>query len=106
MNAAAHSICSVESRGVNTCDIPILGGLHTVDHSREPVMQLLLDIQNYHRRRNFSHKERFGEPDPWSEGMLENLDTAISRVKQMMEDAEYSGMPVSLESSFHVAVPH
>jgi hypothetical protein len=106
MNAPLYCKSSAkEDSFVNALDVPIMDGLYSADDSREPVLKLLIDLQNYHQVRNFSHRERFGKPDPWSEKMLANLAEAITNAKQIIEDARHSDRPISVESSIRIKMP-
>ncbi len=106
MNAPVPIISPNEKDDVrNLLEIPLLDGVFDADDSHEPILQLLHDLQRYHQKRNFSHKERFGKPDPWSVTMLDRLSQAISESKQMIEDARHSNIPLVVDSSIRIEIP-
>ena len=87
-----------------TLEIPLVDGSQCAEHSRDSVMQMINDLQTYHRRRNFSHQERFGRPDPLSEQALEGLDRALESASRLIEDAEDSSVALTIESTIKVTV--
>ena len=50
--------------------------------SRECALQIILDLQNYYRRRNLSYQERFGTVDPLAEKVLAQLSSAYEGARQ------------------------
>ena len=89
----------------SSLDIPILRGIFEADDPHEPILQLLLDLQAYHQKHNFSHQERFSEPDAWSEKILANLAETITRARQMIDDARHNNTPITIESSIKIETP-
>ena len=85
-------------------EIPLSGEPCSADDSRISILQIISDLQNHHRRRNFSHQERFGRSDPFYETMLADLADAFERAKQLLEEAQDSRVPVVVESSIKVSV--
>ncbi|MCW8879092.1 MAG: hypothetical protein OQJ89_06120 [Kangiellaceae bacterium] len=103
MNAPACSILPDDKSGaIDLLSVPILDGVFNAEESREPVLQLLLDLLSFHQKRNFNHQERFGQPDPWSEKMQAALTEALENAKRMIDDANQSNTPLVLESGIRI----
>ena len=100
MNAPAGSmVIDVEATLEDAMDIPLLDSRYCADEARQCALQVIAELRKYHRLRNHSHLERFGEPDPVCERALSDLEGAFSAAKTLIEAAERSGSPVVLESS-------
>jgi len=90
---------SISENVKTSMEIPLLGGKFYTDDSHGSILELLLDLQSYHQQRNFSHQERFGKPDPWSEKMLVNLHEALEQTKFLIDQAKSQAATLSLKSS-------
>ena len=103
MNAPAPSPNLIDVHQANqSFDIPLVEETYPfADESRASVLQFITDLQKYHRRRNFSHRERFGAPDPASERVIDDLADALERAKQLIQQAQQSSVPLILESSIN-----
>lgn len=103
MNAPAVSPDLVNTAEASpSLDIPLLGGKLGADDSRQYVLQMIHNLQGYHRKRNFSHQERFGEPDPLSESVLHELAAAFESAKQLIDQARDGNAALVIESSIKV----
>ena len=67
--------------------------------SGECTLQIINDLQRYYQQRNFSHKERFGAPDPLSEAVLRDLSNAYDSAILWLNWAQGGNTPTRLESS-------
>ncbi len=103
MNAPAFNINNTErSQSNNSLDIALLDDNIGIDDSRDSILNLLNHLQNYHRRRNFSHWERFGKPDPWSEKMLAQLTDAHECAVKLIRQAKDNQTSLEIESSIRL----
>ena len=103
MNTMVVGVQDVENgRAKGSLDIPVLKGEFCAQDSQQNVLQLLVDLKNHHHRRNFSHQERFGKPDPWSEAMLADLDAALEDTRQFIKISQERNIPFTVESSIKV----
>lgn len=85
-------------------EIPLSGEPCSADDSRISILQIITDLQNHHRRRNFSHQERFGRPDPLYEKIIADLAEAFEQARQLIEHAQASRVPVVVESSIKLSL--
>lgn len=85
-------------------EIPLVDGGYCARESPECVLQMIADLQSYHRRRIFSHQERFGVPDPLSEQALNDLARAHKSATQLIEQASGGNVALTLEPTLKVSV--
>ena len=103
MNAPMVNVESTKAgKGKKSLDIPLVDGELDADDSREYLLQLIDDLRGYHQRRNFSHQECFGAPDPLSEKALDELSTAFENARFLVEHAHDSQLRLVIESSIRV----
>ncbi len=105
MNAPVSWLNAVaESNTDGSLEIPLVDGGYRGEESAECVLQMITDLQSYHRRRVFSHQERFGVPDPLSEQALHDLARAQKRALQLIKQARGSNVALRLEPTLKVSV--
>lgn len=56
--------------------------------SRECLLQIIMDLSNYCRRRNLSHREKFGSTDPEIEEAIRELVIAYAHARQWFSDSD------------------
>lgn len=81
----------------NSLEIQLVDRESDSEDSQQALLQILSDLQSYYRRRNFSHEERFGSPDPFSEAVLYDLANAYNKARQCIDAG--LGASLRLESS-------
>ncbi|TDG15979.1 hypothetical protein E2F43_07075 [Seongchinamella unica] len=105
MNAPVSGIGIGESSAVGEhLEIPLVNGGYCARESADCVLQMIADLRSYHRRRMFSHQERFGVPDPFSERALNDLAKAHESATRLIEEASGSRVELSLEPTLKVSV--
>ena len=105
MNAPATGLdYGHKSAGGEYLEIPLVEAGNATEESAECVLQMIADLRSYHRRRTFSHKERFGTPDPLSEKALEDLACAHESATRLIEEARESSMTVTLAPTLKISV--
>lgn len=67
-----------------------------------PVLQLLKALGQYHRLRDFSHRERFGAPDPQSTQALAELRQARQSLQALASTAEGNAGHMLIEASLNL----
>lgn len=103
MNAPAPGLDYGHKRvGGDYLEIPLVG--NATEESAECVLQLIADLKSYHRRRIFSHKERFGTPDTLAEKALQDLDCAHESATRLIEEARESSMTVTLAPTLKISL--
>ena len=103
MNAPAPGLDYGHKRvGGDYLEIPLAG--NATEESAECVLQMIADLKSYHRRRIFSHKERFGTPDPLSEKALQDLACAHESATRLIEEARENSMAVTLVPTLKISV--
>lgn len=85
-------------------EIPLVKGGDGMRDSADCVLQMIADLRSYHRRRIFSHQERFGVPDPYSEQALDELSRAHASATRLIEEARGGALELRLEPTLKVAV--
>lgn len=107
MNAPLHyDTLATADNGADLLEVCLVDGSDDMQVSRECALQIILDLQNYYRRRNLSHQERFGSTDPAAEKVMAQLARAYEGARQWNGDAGDSSLTLSLGSSFtQLSVP-
>lgn len=84
MNAAVpESRTRHEHEGGKDVSVHLVEGPLRSEQSGMPILELLCALRNYHRARDFSHQERYGEPDRQSRQALSEL-SELQRSLQAM----------------------
>ena len=105
MNAPVYGLNAIEEASAGgSLEIPLVNGGYCGEESAECVLQMIADLQSYHRRRVFSHQERFGVPDPLSEQALHDLARAHERATRLIKEARGSSVALTLEPTLKVSV--
>jgi len=105
MNATVPGLSAGEkSGGDEHLEIPLVNGGSSAPESAECVLQMIADLRSYHRRRIFSHQERFGVPDPFSERALNELAQAHESATRLIEEARGNSLELTLEPTVKVSI--
>jgi hypothetical protein len=76
----------------------LVSGTRRDEASRECLLQIITDLGNYYRRRNLSHREKFGSTDPEAEAVIRELAIAYEQARQCFSASDGNGVS-SVESS-------
>lgn len=66
----------------------LLKGNFSSEEAKEILTRLFNDKVHYHRLRNFSHEERFGEPEPHTSGRIAELKKTLECVMTFLSQYE------------------
>ena len=84
--------------------IELIKGTFTPDEAREILLQLLDSKINFHNRRNFSYRERFGKPDAYSEQRLEHLMESRKKVMTLVSKSTDEEKSVTINSIIEINI--
>jgi hypothetical protein len=84
--------------------IELIKGTFTPDEAREILLQLLNSKINFHNRRNFSSRERFGKPDAYSEQRLEYLMESRKIVLALVSKSTDAEKLLTINSSIEINI--
>jgi hypothetical protein len=84
--------------------IELIKGTFPPDEAREILLQLLDSKINFHNRRNFSSRERFGKADPYSEQRLEHLTESRKKVLTLVSKSTDEGKTITINSTIEINV--
>ena len=105
MNASVSELSIGDKSGVGgELEIPLVEGGYCARESADCVMQMIADLRSYHRRRIFSHQERFGVPDPFSEHALNELARAQESATRLIKEAQGRRLELTLEPTLKVSL--
>ena len=84
--------------------IELIKGTFVPDEAREILLQLLDSKINFHNRRNFSSRERFGMPDPYSEQRLEHLMESRKKVLTLVSELNDEEKTITINSTIEINI--
>ncbi len=87
--------------------IVLIKGTFTPSEARDLLLDLLNSKINFHNRKDFSSRERFGKPDADSQQRLKHLMESLNKVKSLFselinEDNEQKS--VTLKSTIEIII--
>ena len=87
--------------------IDLIKGTFTPREAQELLLDLLNSKINFHHKKDFSSRERFGKPDAGSEQKLKNLTESRNKVRTLIsqlinEDSEEKS--VTLNSTIEITI--
>ena len=103
MNAPLRALDA--SRDSEALTIPLVAHDASDNTSAECVLQVISDLKKLYQRRNFSHLERFGKPEPLAQSVLEQLDRAQEDTLAWLAQARASNRQPRLHSAISVSFP-
>ncbi len=84
--------------------VNLIKGTFAPEEAQEILLKLLNSKINFHNRRNWSSKERFGEPDVFSKQKLEYLEEARRNLKTLLAEAINQQKSVTINSIIELKV--
>lgn len=84
--------------------VNLIKGTFAPEEARELLLELLDSKITFHNRRNWSSKERFGEPDAISKQKLEYLEEARTNLKTLLAEAINQQKSVTINSTIELKI--
>ncbi len=84
--------------------VNLIKGTFAPEEERELLLELLDSKITFHNRRNWSSKERFGEPDAISKQKLEYLEEARTNLKTLLAEAINQQKSVTINSTIELKI--
>lgn len=84
--------------------IELIKGTFTPDEAREILLDLLNSKINFHNRRNFSSRERFGKPNAYSEQKLERLMESRKKVLTLISKSFDEEKLLTINSTIEINI--
>jgi len=84
--------------------VNLIKGTFAPEEAQEILLELLNGKINFHNRKNWSSKERFGEPDILSEQKLEYLEEARKNLKTLLAEAIKQQKSVTINSIIELKI--
>jgi predicted glycosyl hydrolase (DUF1957 family) len=80
----------------------LISGSFTPEDAREVLMVMLDDKISFHRRRNWSDQERFGEVDSRGLKRIDELQQTKQEVAQLLEEAAEAGVNLRIHCNIDI----
>ncbi len=87
-----------------TENIDLIKGTFTPNEAQEVLLQLLISKIDFHNRKNWSSRERFGKPDADSEQRLKYLEESRKKVKTLVSKAMDEQKNIIINSSIEINI--
>ena len=84
--------------------IELIKGTFTPSEAREILLQLLDSKINFHNLKNWSSRERFGKPDPFSEQRLKHLTESRKRVLTLVSKSINEEKAITINSIIEINI--
>lgn len=85
-------------------DFELIKGKFSPDDALDILSSLIQKKINYHNLRSFSHSERFGVNDEWSESRIKELKKSFESIQVIIAKAREQGVYLSIKSSISIEV--
>lgn len=84
--------------------VNLIKGTFAPEEAQELLLALLNSKITFHNRRNWSSKERFGEPNVFSKQKLEYLEEARRNLKTLLAEAIKQQKSVTINSTIEFKI--
>lgn len=84
--------------------IELIKGTFTPGDAREILLEMLNSKINFHNRKNWSSRERFGKPDAHSEQRLAELRESRQKVEALFAEHFNEENSVTINSSIEITI--
>ncbi|HPF89504.1 MAG: hypothetical protein H6590_05510 [Flavobacteriales bacterium] len=88
----------------NNGSLTLLKGHFTPDEAREVLINLFQAKVSFHQMKHFSSLERTGREDHVAKERILELKESMRRIREMVAQAEASGMMMSISSTVEVDI--
>lgn len=85
-------------------EFELINGKFSPDDAMEILGNLIQKKIDYHSLRSFSHYERFGVTDQWSDKRLKELKKSFESIQVIIEKAREHGNYLDISSSISIEV--
>ncbi|GCC52752.1 hypothetical protein SanaruYs_29900 [Chryseotalea sanaruensis] len=85
-------------------DFELITGKFSPDDALDILSNLIQKKINYHNLRSFSHSERFGLNDVWSESRIEELRKCLESIQDIIVKAREQGVYLNIKSNISIEV--
>lgn len=82
----------------------LINGVFSPAEANRILMSLILDKINFHHKSNWSHKERFGEPDSASVKRMQELNQTKADLTTLIEQAESSNQQLAINCEIEITL--
>jgi hypothetical protein len=82
----------------------LISGVFSPAEAKKVLMSLILDKINFHHKSNWSHKERFGEPDLFSVKRMKELNQTRAELITLIEDADSAGQHMAINCAIEITL--
>lgn len=103
-NLQEETIKSNVHFSTNTEKLELINGEFSSEDAKEILLQLFGDKINYHKSRNLSSIERFGEFDVISTKRLPELLQQEQKIKEMFQNMDLLGATFKIQATINIEI--
>ena len=103
MNTSTKPAYTNPDNNVKEC-LTVHEGKYDAKDAKRQVFDLISNNIAFHGKRSFSHCERFGDRDQYSDNKVKELQSSKKTVQQLLDDAHKQGLSVQIESNIKITI--